>query len=92
MRFNNGTNIPNKIIQKAIDAINETDSHGVKVKKPAFSFVDAYGVTTATYKIDIDGFPTIYLHDVDNKYYNVTTIGNDRFYNIDKDGKKLPKK
>lgn len=91
MRFNNNTNIPNKIVQSAVNSINETNGYGFQVKKPEFSFTDAYGVTTTTYKVTFEGIPTMIIKDVDGKYYDVTTVGNEKFYNIDKDGKKICK-
>lgn len=89
MRFNNKTNIPNKIIQTVVNSMNDTDDRGINIKTPAFSFKDAYGVITTTYKVNIEGFPTIVVKDVDHKYYDITTTGNEKFYNIDKDGKKI---
>lgn len=88
MRFNNNTNIPNKIVQNAVNALKETDKNGLSVIKPAFAFTDAYGMTTTTYKVNIDGFPTIVIKD-NGKFYNVSTTGNDKFYNIDADGKRI---
>ena len=89
MRFNNNTNIPNKIVQGAVNSLNNIDEFGAKVHKPSFSFQDAYGNLTTTYRVTIEGIPTMIIKDVNNKYYDVTTVGNDKFYNIDKDGKKL---
>ena len=92
MRFNNNTNIPNKVVQMAVNALNNVDEFGIKVHKPEFSFQDAYGNITTTYKVTIEGVPTIIIKDVNHKYYDVTTVGNEKFYNIDQDGKKTSKK
>lgn len=89
MRFNNKTNIPNKIIQSVVNSMNDLDDSGLNIRTPSFSFQDAYGVVTTTYKVNIEGFPTIIVKDVDHKYYDITTTGNEKFYNIDKDGKKI---
>ncbi len=91
MRFNNGTNIPNKIVQQAVESLKKTDERGIKIHKPAFTFVDAYGNESTTYKVDISGFPKIIIKD-NGKFYDVTTSGNEKFYNIDKDGKKIDQK
>jgi len=91
MRFNNNTNIPNKLVQAAVNSLKETDRYGFQVKKPEFTFQDAYGNVTTSYKVTIEGIPTMIIKDVNGKYYDVTTIGNEKFYNIDKDGKKISK-
>ncbi len=87
MKFNNNTNIPNKIVQMAVNSLNSETEYG-EVKKPAFSFTDAYGVTTTTYKVTLQDFPTMIIKD-NGKFYDVTTVGNEKFYNIDRDGKKI---
>lgn len=87
MKFNNNTNIPNKIVQAACNSLKETDKYGFRIKKPEFSFVDAYGNKSETYKVTIEGFPVIVIKD-NGKFYDVTTTGNERFYNIDPDGRK----
>lgn len=90
MRFNNNTNIPNKFVQAAVNTLTQKDTYGFKIVKPSFSFVDADGNKSETYRVTIDGFPTMIIKD-NGKFYDVTTVGNDRFYNIDPDGKKNKK-
>ena len=88
MRFNNNTNIPNKFVQAAVNSINETNQYGFKVKKPEFTFVDAYGNKSETYRVTIEGFPTMIIKD-NGKFCDVTTVGNEKFYNVDPDGRKI---
>ena len=80
MRFNNKTNIPNKAIQ---NVINNLDNYS-----PLYSFADKYGNNSAVYRVSVYGFPDLMINRND-KYCDVTTVGNNEYYNIDKDGKRI---
>lgn len=80
MRFNNKTNIPNKVVQ---NVVNSLDSHS-----PLYSFADKYGNNSLTYRISVNGFPDLMINRND-KYCDVTTVGNEEYYNVDKDGKRI---
>ena len=80
MRFNNKTNIPNKVVQ---NVVNNLDNHS-----PLYSFADKYGNNSLTYRISINGFPDLMISRND-KYCDVTTVGNEEYYNVDKDGKRI---
>lgn len=80
MRFNNKTNIPNKVVQ---NIVNNIDKYS-----PLYSFADKYGNNSAVYRISVEGFPDLMVNRND-KYCDVTTVGNNEYYNVDKDGKKI---
>ena len=80
MRFSNKTNIPNKVVQNVVNNINNYSS--------LYSFADKYGNNTTVYRIPVQGYPDLMVNRSDN-YCNVTTVGNNEFYNTDKDGKKI---
>lgn len=82
MRFNNNTNIPNKVVQNVVNHLDEY--------QPLYSFTDAQGYNSVIYHVDVKDFPTIIV-TVIGKNCNITTIGNTKYFNINKD-KKVNKK
>ena len=83
MRFNNKTNIPNKAI---MNVVNHIDKYS-----PMYSFADKYGNNSQVYRISIEGFPDLMVNRND-KFCDVTTVGNAEYYNVDKDGKPIKTK
>lgn len=83
MRFNNKTNIPNKVV---MNVINHIDNYS-----PMYSFADKYGNNSQVYRISIKDFPDLMVNRND-KFCDVTTIGNNEYYNVDKDGKQIKTK
>lgn len=80
MRFNNKTNIPNKVVQ---NVVNNIDNYS-----PLYSLSDRYGNNSSVYRIGVKSFPDLMISRND-KYCDVTTVGNNEYYNVDKDGKRI---
>lgn len=88
MRFNNKTNIPNKVVQNIVNNLDKVDDLGRDLYTPLYSFADKYGNNSSTYRIPVSGFPDLMISRND-KYCDVTTVGNEEYYNVDKDGKRI---
>ena len=91
MRFNNKTNIPNRVVQGVVNNLDKVDDFGRELYSPMYSFSDKYGNNSSVYRVNVSGFPDLMINRND-KYCDVTTVGNNEYYNVDKDGKKIVQK